>query len=775
MMFRYAGVVHVTLILMMWGNLLDAMAGGTLVVDGFVSDLVPRSPNNPDPSDNRRLFTAYLPPNYQASNTAIRYPVVYLFPGLGGDYTSFTTETLAVLDAEIPAELIVPMIVIHVDPSLVDGIDAQGKYQYMGSWFVNSALNGQFEDYIITQLVPYVDANYNTINSAAFRAVMGQSMGGYGATYLGMKHSDTFVAFASASGTPFWIYVTDLATPGDPLFYINSAIQNELNLTGTMTLATSSIAPGNGTLTYSFFSYAAAFSPSPSGTTGNSFLDTFFVHLPFQVNANGTPVTSPGPVYGVDFETTPGQPLTFADSLVLDPTVLNQWAAFNPYTLVDTYQATLAQQGIYLDAGTTEPANNVGARFLSQELAAQGIDHEYFLYAGDHDACLNVGQLPCSRWITMMQLFSAVFAQAGVYPDTVRVKIFGTGSITLTGNAQWNIDSPQMVGIETSPSMGVTATDITITINDSASLAIGNHTTVGGALQIGNRFSKAKIEGDPALANNTVNATILVDGPHALLQIGQFGFLGLGMGRDGAGPWSNQSSISTLTNLQNITLSVQQGLFIHDMIDPGNALDASIFGIGTSASYTLSCNPYEGNIRGGGNMVLALDSWQHLPTVQTEATQQLPGGVLEDLVTSQTVIDLYYGLPISSPNFYTDVWTVGVFASSEQLDNRGLLNSFSLTTTSGTALFNFFNTTNYDGQAVKESALGINATGRSLLYFDANVINRINNGSIPIRPSQTLDLNTVAQKSGVVGLWLEGIPKQIVLVYDTDPDSILVS
>src|SRR5439155_7356018 len=139
-------------------------------------------------------------------------------PGLGGDNNAFVIGNKAILDDLIADHQIITPILVTVDPSVVDGIDADGRHRYEGTWYVNSALNGNFEDFFIYDLIPYVDAHYPTLAYPQFRGAVGQSMGGYGSLYLGIIHPELFCAYGSASGTPFWIISNDaqLVAPDQP-------------------------------------------------------------------------------------------------------------------------------------------------------------------------------------------------------------------------------------------------------------------------------------------------------------------------------------------------------------------------------------------------------------------------------------------------------------------------------------------------------------------------------------------------------------------------------
>lgn len=127
-------------------------------------------------------FNILLPRDY-ATDTNRRFPVLYLLHGFDGDYANWCKYTKLV-DYAAPYEEIIVM---------PDGDN---------SWYVNSYSDprAQWENYIIDDLVSYVDSHYRTIASRHGRAIAGLSMGGYGALFLGLKRHDMFAAVASLSG-----------------------------------------------------------------------------------------------------------------------------------------------------------------------------------------------------------------------------------------------------------------------------------------------------------------------------------------------------------------------------------------------------------------------------------------------------------------------------------------------------------------------------------------------------------------------------------------------
>jgi len=128
-----------------------------------------------------RSVNILLPVDYETSTR--RYPVLYLLHGLGDDHTIWALRTnLTAYAAHHDILVVMP--------------DASR------SWYVNSAVDPQarFEDFIVKDLVAYVDAHYRTLPLRRSRAVAGLSMGGYGALLLGLKHHRTFAAIGSFSG-----------------------------------------------------------------------------------------------------------------------------------------------------------------------------------------------------------------------------------------------------------------------------------------------------------------------------------------------------------------------------------------------------------------------------------------------------------------------------------------------------------------------------------------------------------------------------------------------
>lgn len=140
------------------------------------------------PSNNRNVsFQVYTPPGY-ATNTAQRYPLVISLHGIGG--TSLQRANLygPTLDARINSGAMLPMVWMFPDGQT--------------NSFYGDAFDGHKQVYsqIVSEELPYVDANYRTIAGRDYHAMEGFSMGGFGASMLAAKRTDLFSAIVEYGG-----------------------------------------------------------------------------------------------------------------------------------------------------------------------------------------------------------------------------------------------------------------------------------------------------------------------------------------------------------------------------------------------------------------------------------------------------------------------------------------------------------------------------------------------------------------------------------------------
>lgn len=142
--------------------------------------------------NRRQVCYVHLPPGYEEKGD--RYPVVYLLHGRNGmelDWPMHGRAGETAADMARSGEL---RDVILVMPN--DG--GHGRGTFYANWYEGTGC--KFEDYMIYDLIGYIDSTFRTIASREARAIAGDSMGGYGSFMLAWRHPDLFGAAASLSG-----------------------------------------------------------------------------------------------------------------------------------------------------------------------------------------------------------------------------------------------------------------------------------------------------------------------------------------------------------------------------------------------------------------------------------------------------------------------------------------------------------------------------------------------------------------------------------------------
>ena len=132
----------------------------------------------------KRDMYVYLPPCY---DPAKKYPGMIWLHGFAQDEKSFLTYVAPQLDKAIQCGKIPPLVVVAPDGSLgrrVLQISA-------GSFFLNSKA-GNFEDYVMQDVWPFMLQNYAIAPERDAHVLAGVSMGGNGAFSLTFKHREQF-------------------------------------------------------------------------------------------------------------------------------------------------------------------------------------------------------------------------------------------------------------------------------------------------------------------------------------------------------------------------------------------------------------------------------------------------------------------------------------------------------------------------------------------------------------------------------------------------------
>jgi enterochelin esterase-like enzyme len=283
--------------------------------------------HNLEGDDVDREVIVFLPPGYAANKTR-RYPVVYALHGYSIGAAQWTQE-------------------IHV-PQTIEGAFAQGaqdmivvlpdsKTVYNGSMYSSSVTTGDFENFIAHDVVAYIDAHYRTIAKRTSRGLVGHSMGGYGASRIGMKHPDVFGSLYIMSPCCMSARAGG-GRGGNP--------SAEAALAAAKTPAEAAKVPGLAIQLAS----AAAWSPDPKNP----------------------------PLY-LDLPSKDG---------VAQPDVAARWAANAPLAFVDQYIGNLRQyRAIAMDVGDQDGLR-VDAGKLHDILDSYGIANTFEIYSGTHTSAV---------------------------------------------------------------------------------------------------------------------------------------------------------------------------------------------------------------------------------------------------------------------------------------------------------------------------------------------------------------------------------------------------
>ena len=178
----------------------------------------------------RRCFV-YTPPDYD-KNASARYPVLYLQHGSGEDETGWAVQGKAnlILDNLIAEKKAVPMIIVidngyasRPTPAPQPGAVAPPR---------GAGGNSAFEEVMIKEIIPMIDATYRTIPDREHRAMAGLSMGANQTITITMNNLDVFSHIGGFSGTSNYpsTEVLDPATFSNGKFKDGPALNKQIKL-----------------------------------------------------------------------------------------------------------------------------------------------------------------------------------------------------------------------------------------------------------------------------------------------------------------------------------------------------------------------------------------------------------------------------------------------------------------------------------------------------------------------------------------------------------------
>lgn len=311
------------------------MEKGTIFTHRFRSNILQSNPLG-DPSE--RDVIVYVPPGYQPSNSK-GYVAAFGLAGFGGQGASFLnidplSENIEnKMNRLISSNVCGPLLLV-----LVDCFTKLGGNQY-----INSNATGRYEDYIVNEIVPFIDNKYNI----ASRAVWGKSSGGYGSFVLATRNPTIFSGLADHSGDAAFEYcylpdfpkaLDSFRKNGSPKQWLESFLKKQNKHQKTDGYALNILA------------MAAHYSPNPKQ-------NELGIDLPFNCSTGE-----------------------------ISERVWKRWLSWDPVRLVRKYHANLRKlKFIYIDCGQKDEFNLLwGARILHSKLQDMDIRHFYEEFDDGH-------------------------------------------------------------------------------------------------------------------------------------------------------------------------------------------------------------------------------------------------------------------------------------------------------------------------------------------------------------------------------------------------------
>jgi S-formylglutathione hydrolase len=275
----------------------------------------------------------YIPPSYNREPRR-RYPVLYFLHGFDADERALIQghyQNLNIrlsMDSLIHAGLVKEMIVVMPN----------ARNAFNGSFYTNSPVTGNWEQFIVRDLVNYVDRKYRTIKSRDSRGIAGHSMGGYGALRIAMRHPEVYSAVYALS--PYGIAFDDS---------IEGTYQK--NWRAAAGLRTWSQYAKAGFVTNLLMAFGAANAPDLSNPP-------FYVSLPY---------------------------IAHGDSMILDRRIARRWS-IRPMEMAPELVDNLRRLSIAFDAGTLDGFKDIPTRAneFDNLLSSLGVPHSFELYVGGH-------------------------------------------------------------------------------------------------------------------------------------------------------------------------------------------------------------------------------------------------------------------------------------------------------------------------------------------------------------------------------------------------------
>jgi hypothetical protein len=323
--------------------------------------------DNPLGDPHVRKLGVWLPPQYDHGGRR-RFPVLYDLVGFTGSGLSHANwkpfgdnvpERAArlVRDGKMgPAIFVFP-----------DCFTALGGNQY-----VNSPAIGDYADYLIREIIPFVDREFRTMAGRSHRGCFGKSSGGYGAILHGMKHARHWGAIANHSGDAYFdfVYWCDWPNTLNELQKHRRPKRKEGHYDALRESRRRRLAEGLDDGRIRRFLEAVWRKEKVSGAEGHCIMNLCMA---------------------ATYDPDPRAPLGFRVPFNLETGELiearwRNWLRHDPVNLVARYRANLRSlRGIYIDCGWRDQYQiHYGTRILSKRLAEAGIRHVYEEFDDNH-------------------------------------------------------------------------------------------------------------------------------------------------------------------------------------------------------------------------------------------------------------------------------------------------------------------------------------------------------------------------------------------------------
>ncbi|MFO1281740.1 MAG: alpha/beta hydrolase-fold protein [Burkholderiales bacterium] len=349
-----------------------AAPSGRLVVLHHVSRVLA---SNPLGDPHVRRLPVWLPPGYDEGATrgrgaarGRRYPVLY-------DLVGFTGSGLSHLnwrpfDENVPERVARLVHERKMGPAIIVFPDCYTSLG--GNQYVNSSAIGRYADYLVRELVPFVDREFRTLASREHRGCFGKSSGGYGAIVHGMRHPETWGAVACHSGDAMFefCYYSDMPRTLNELDRYRLPRRRAGRVDPSRDAKRSADGRDDGRIRR----FLEAIWSKEKPTDGE-------VHALMMLAMAAT------------YDPDPREPLGFRMPVNLETGALiasrwKRWLANDPVRMVDRHARALASlKAVYVDCGWRDQYHlHYGARALSLALSRKGIRHVYEEFDDTHSS-----------------------------------------------------------------------------------------------------------------------------------------------------------------------------------------------------------------------------------------------------------------------------------------------------------------------------------------------------------------------------------------------------